>query len=394
MRKHIEILHPQDCCGCTACMSICPKQCIRMQSDALGFQYPKVDTSLCIECGLCEGVCPFAHSEAPLQPKSSYAATNQNIEERLKSSSGGIFLKIAQVVIKEGGIVFGAVFDENWNVKHVAAYSMDDVRNMMGSKYTQSRLDTCYRQAKSFLTDGKRVLFTGTPCQIAGLKHFLRKEYTNLICIEVICHGVPAPLSWQKSIRETKQSIMVSDSKNYLLKSASFRDKRKGWRNFGLSYLFADCNGLDSDVEVYQSFQKNSFMQAFLNNWSLRPSCYNCKAKSGKSHADFTIGDFWGIEHVEGIKDDDKGMSCIICRTPKGEQTLKEISGLELTLVGYESILHQNKSIERSVDDSSQARCFKKIISFLSLHKTMELMKKGHIVFRLTNFIERRFKKQ
>ena len=392
MKKHIEIKHLQDCCGCTACKNICPKQCISMQTDYLGFQYPYVNVSLCIECGMCRQVCPFLNPKKSLSAKKSYAATNSVDEERIKSSSGGVFINLSKRVIAEHGVVFGAVFDENWNVKHVAAQSLYEVSKMMGSKYVQSKMDNCYSQAKSFLNAGKLVLFSGTPCEIAGLKHYLKKDYDNLICVEVICHGVPAPLSWYKNIREAKKSINRKDTANYRLDSVSFRDKRKGWRNFGLCYSFAGPDKADSKIEVFESFHQNRFMQAFLNNWSLRPSCYNCKAKNGHSHADLTIGDFWGIENIRTINDDDKGISCIICRTEKGQTIFNSTHGLEITAVSYDSILRGNSSIENSVENTPYATAMKTLIKFLGLGQTMAMMKIYHNIIRAINFVNRRSK--
>lgn len=187
----IRIVDKRDCCGCSACVQRCPKHCITLQEDAEGFLYPYVDESSCIDCGLCEKVCPMLHSGEPRKPLVVYAARNRNEKVRLQSSSGGVFTALAETVVHEGGVVFGVCFDEKWEVVHTYADNCDELVKFRGSKYVQSKMGDCYQQVETFLKAGRKVLFSGTPCQIRGLKLFLRKEYENMLAVDVICHGVP-----------------------------------------------------------------------------------------------------------------------------------------------------------------------------------------------------------
>ena len=212
----IEIKEKSSCCGCEACVQCCPKQCLTMHEDCEGFLYPQVDESSCIDCGLCEKVCPVIHQNASQEPLSSYIAINPNEEIRLKSSSGGIFTLLAEKIIAEGGVVFGARFDENWDVVHAWTDTIEGLAPLCGSKYVQSRIGNTYNEAKDFLKQGRKVLFSGTPCQIAGLKKFLRKEYANLLTVDFICHGVPSPGVWRRYLSELRESLRAErdDGKN------------------------------------------------------------------------------------------------------------------------------------------------------------------------------------
>ncbi len=192
----IEIKEKYNCCGCSACVQICPKQCISLSADNEGFLYPQVDTAVCINCGLCEKVCPVINQNEPRMPLEVYAAKNTDEEIRLKSSSGGIFTLLAEHIISEGGVVFGARFNENWEVVHDYTETVEGLESFRGSKYVQSIIGENFKKAKFFLDEGRNVLFSGTPCQVAGLKKFLRKEYENLLTVEVVCHGVPSPMVW------------------------------------------------------------------------------------------------------------------------------------------------------------------------------------------------------
>ena len=193
----IDIKEKNNCCGCSACVQICPKQCISMAADNEGFLYPQVNSAICIDCGLCEKVCPVINQSAPREPLVVYAAKNNNEDIRLKSSSGGIFTLLAEKVIEEGGVVFGAKFDADWNVVHDYTETIEGLAAFRGSKYVQSIIGDNFKTAKQFLNNGRKVLFSGTPCQIAGLKKYLRKEYDNLLTVDVVCHGVPSPMVWR-----------------------------------------------------------------------------------------------------------------------------------------------------------------------------------------------------
>ena len=204
-------------------MQRCPNACIIMLEDEQGFLYPKVDTAKCIDCGLCEKVCPVLNHGEPRQPLVCYAAIHHDEKIRLASSSGGVFTALAEYVITNSGVVFGARFNEKWEVVHDYTETIEGLAAFRGSKYVQSTIGDNYRLAEQFLKDGRQVLFTGTPCQIAGLNNYLRKEYENLLSVEVACHGVPSPLVWREYIKDKNPT------------SINFRDKRNGWKEFGLN---------------------------------------------------------------------------------------------------------------------------------------------------------------
>ena len=342
----INIVEPQKCCGCSACIYICPKHSISFQEDRDGFIYPKVDLETCIDCGLCEKVCPMINQESECLPLATYAAKNDNETVRLRSSSGGIFTLLAESVIGEGGVVFGARFNEDWEVVHDYTDTIEGLEPFRGSKYVQSCMGESYRQVENFLKADRKVMFTGTPCQIAGLRRFLRKDYMNLLTVDIICHGVPSPLVWRKYL-ETKTKAQCDAVP--LLTGVSFRDKSAGWKKFSLVLKFSTELASGEQVTTMSSiFNDNDYMRAFLSNLSLRKSCYNCPAKSGKSGADITIGDFWGIENVRPEIDDDKGLSLVLVNSPKGMASLKTLS-CEFVPVGFDEAVKGNSAYYHSV---------------------------------------------
>ena len=336
----IEIKDKKDCCGCGACMQRCPKKCISLEEDNEGFLYAKADASLCINCGLCDKVCPLLNPKEKIQPKEVLAVKSRNEEERLKSSSGGVFIALAREIIAKGGVVFGAVFDKNWEVHHVCAERIEDVYPMMGSKYVQSRIEDTFKEAESFLKQGREVLFTGSPCQIAGLRSFLRfKDYPNLLAVDFLCHGVPSPGVWRQYLAETysgwkpakdkksrlqaaagKNTVLLSLNKKSPIGGISFRDKSTGWKKYrfvvrGKSASKADQNSvLSSDIHY-----DNVYMRGFLSDIYLRPSCYECRCKNGANHSDLTIADYWGARVTDQDLDDDKGLGLVLVNSEKGK---------------------------------------------------------------------------
>ena len=318
----ITITKREECCGCSACQQICPKECITLELDKEGFWYPKTDNNSCIDCHLCEKACPVINQETERIPIKTLAAYNRNEEIRAKSSSGGIFTLIAEEIIKRDGVVFGVKFDSNWDVIFDYATDINDLDKFRGSKYVQARLDNTYQNVLSFLTMGKEVLFTGTPCQIAGLRRFLNKDYDNLLLMDIICEGVPSPKVWKKYLKEevSKQYEQFGKKKrkapeDITIKDLTFRNKTCGWKQFGLTFSTIEKNNIEKDFSVLRD---SSYLQALFHYVILRPICYECPFKKCKSHSDITIADYWGIDLLHPEMDDNKGTSMVYLNTKKG----------------------------------------------------------------------------
>lgn len=320
------MMNKKECCGCTACMHVCPIKCIVMHEDEEGFLYPAIEKEKCIDCHKCEKVCPVRNTENVNRKTETLVGYNRNEEIRKQSSSGGVFSVIAEWVLEQNGVVFGAAFDENFEVHHIAVESKEELAKLRGSKYVQSRLENVYPEVKQYLEINRIVLFTGTACQIAGLKKYLSKEYETLFTLDVLCHGVPSPKIWRMYLEEMKRQH------NTLIEKVEFRNKETGWKNYSMNILFSDMQRYCVD------FFEDKFMRMFLENIDLRPSCYSCHFKGFPRISDMTIGDSWGIEKYMPDMDDDKGTSIILVHSLKGEIILDEI---KKSLIVRESRLDQ-----------------------------------------------------
>lgn len=299
------------CCGCTACYAICPKGAITMQEDSEGFKYPAIDKSKCIDCGLCCKVCPLDKKlENVIAPAASFACTAKDKNFARQSSSGGVFAILANMYVKEQAVIYGAAFDDNLNVCHIRADKKDELKSLYTSKYVQSDMGNTFRQVKGDLDNGKKVLFAGTPCQVAGLKSYLQKDYLNLLSVDFICHGVPSPLVWQRYI------IAMEKKLNNKITEISFRDKKDGWKNY--YFKLSTANG---DV-FYEKHGENIYMKGFLKDLYLRPSCYDCKFKTLHRASDITLADFWGIEKILPEINVEKGVSLCWASSEKGDTIL------------------------------------------------------------------------
>lgn len=322
----------KDCCGCHACAIRCPKGCITMERDEEGFFYPHVDETKCISCGLCQKVCPVINATAPdetARPE-AFAAVNPNTQVRLDSSSGGVFSALAETVIARGGVVFGAAWTEDYRqVRHIAVETVEDLGKLRGSKYVQSTLGDCYLQVKTHLDAGRSVLFSGTPCQAEGLTTFLGKDYDNLLIADIVCHGVPAPGVWQRYLEECEKTAGAP------VEQVRFRNKDTGWQGYKVSLHFQ--NG---KVQALKA-SANPFMNAFIRNACLRPSCHDCRFKKLNRVSDVTLADFWGVEDLCPEMDDNKGTSLVLVHSEKGKKALEEGS-LKLRQVQVLPALAQN----------------------------------------------------
>ena len=331
-----------DCCGCEACAQRCAHNAISMKRDKEGFFYPIIDTNICTNCGLCEKVCPTISQKEQTTPIITYAAKNIDETIRLKSSSGGIFTLLATSIINSGGVVFGAKFNEQWDVVHDFVETIVDLEKFRGSKYVQSEICNAYIKVEKFLKQDRKVLFSGTPCQIAGLKRFLIKDYQNLICIDIICHGVPSPMVWQKF----KTQFDLSRTSSF-----SFRDKSNSWKRYE---IVATKNQKEI---IRETVGQNLYMKIFLSDLCLRPSCANCPAKSGKSQSDITIADYWGIENIHPEFDDDKGCNLVLINSEKG---LNFFNKLECDKIesNFNTAIKYNPSYFKSVSEPKYRQYF------------------------------------
>ena len=327
-----------ECCGCTACMNICPKHAIKMEEDEEGFLYPKIDDNLCINCGLCEKTCAFQHGyklNSRLNKMKVYAIKNKSTEVRDKSTSGGIFYEIANNVLKNNGVIYGVVFDENFHTKHTRTDNIDGIKKMMGSKYSQSELGDTYTNIKNDLKNGKEVLFTGTPCQVGGIIKYLQNVDTSkLILVDIVCHGIPSPKLFKEyiSFLENKKGKKVTEYYH--------RSKINGW-NQTEEVRFND-EKLDFKSRLSQTWKR-----IFYTDLALRPSCYNCKYTNTERPGDITIGDFWGIELFNPEFADNKGVSLVMVNTEKGNKILEKIK---------DNLIISNQEIEKAIIKNPQIK--------------------------------------
>jgi len=351
----------KDCCGCGACYNACPKNAIYMQEDDCGYIYPVIDGTLCVECGKCRQVCAFQNHEETNIPLSVYAAAAKNNDIIMKSSSGGIFTALAEDFIENSGIVFGASFEEDWNLKHIAAQNKEQLRRLRGSKYIQSSTGTTFRQVQELLKSGKNVLYSGTPCQIAGLKGFLGREYDNLLTVDLVCHGVPNNRMFRDYIR------LLEQKQNGRIVEYIFRDKSMGWGKSG-SALIESSNGKKYRKKLWES--ASSYHYYFAASLICRENCYSCLYACANRPADITLGDYWGIEKAhpqylsDKILDDTKGISVVIANTEKGNSYIQRISdAVELKASNFDAASSGNERLRHG------SECSPKRAELLGMYK-------------------------
>ncbi|MFH2044522.1 MAG: Coenzyme F420 hydrogenase/dehydrogenase, beta subunit C-terminal domain [Pseudomonadota bacterium] len=312
---HIDIKRPEDCCGCGVCMAVCPNDCIQMLADTEGFLYPQLDSTRCEDCGLCITTCPLCavcDVEYRIDPPLVYASWHLDKDVRHESSSGGVFTALAEDIIKHGGAVVGAAFDESMVVRHLLIEDYDSLSFLRGSKYVQSIITPeLYQQIQSLANEGRYVLFSGTPCQVAALRNYLGREYENIFCCDILCHGVPSP-AWFK-----KYLMSLQKGASQVIQLA-FRHKLKGWKQFKIMKTWRDGSTCFDEMHV------DPYMSSFLKNYCLRKTCYVCKFTETIRQGDITIADYWGVANKYPQYDrDDKGTSLLLINTIKGQGWLK-----------------------------------------------------------------------
>lgn len=311
----IHIKDKSDCCGCTACANICAHNAIIMQHDAYGFQYPTIDKDKCINCKLCELTCPLINEKIKLKikTKEAFGLYNKDIEKHKLSSSGGVFEEISHFIIRQRGIVYGVVYDTDWIVCHKRIDNFSDLNKFRGSKYVQSDLKDVFQTVYSDLKSNRLVLFSGTPCQIAGLKSYLRKDYENLVTCEVICHGVPSPLLFKDYVS------FIQKERKKIIAHINMKDKTNGWGNQSLKLVYKDGS------TEHGTLLTNLWNRIYYSNKALRPSCYSCKFTDYSRCADIALGDYWNLNKFHPEIYNKNGVSLILIQTSKGINVFNNI---------------------------------------------------------------------
>lgn len=380
----IRITDKSACTGCTACESICSHNAIVMKFDDRGHRYPVVDESICVNCGLCEKVCPMLHQnvyDLTNENLPIFAVYNRDIEIRKRSTSGGFFTLISNYVIQHDGVVYAARFDSSFKIIHDSANRESELDVFRGSKYAQSDLTGVFRSIKKDLKN-KLVLFVGTPCQVAGLKSFLRKEYKNLITCDFICMGISSPQIWDEYLDAFWNRTEI--------KNIKFKDKRSGWHKFKMLIE-------DKDGEHLIETMKDPFFSCYLTHLTYRESCFSCPFRHISRVSDFTIGDCWGIDKYQADFDDDKGCTTLILQSKKAIDIFECIkSKLEFIPFPLEMIKCNNpyavSAISRDPDSDLfyLVRAAKGIIpAFEAVKKQREKRGKKQFVFKVFHKIKK-----
>lgn len=316
----MKLAEETQCTGCSACASICPKQCIHMEPDVEGFLRPAVEKDSCVNCGLCQKVCPTLSPLHPSSPSetSAYAAYNLDADIRRQSTSGGVFTALCTWILDRGGVVFGAEYDENFTVRHRMIDRKAELWRLRGAKYAQSDLSDCFSQVKACLTHGQHVLFSGTPCQVVGLQKYLGKSWDTLLLVDVVCHGVPSPAVWKRYI----QYRSLQDAHGAVPTRINLRSKETGWPGYSIffEYKGGTFYSAKNDADPY--------LQAFVGDLCLRPSCYDCHFKGISRISDFTLADYWGIEEQVPMLHDGNGTSLVFVHSPKATSVWENIASI------------------------------------------------------------------
>jgi acetyltransferase-like isoleucine patch superfamily enzyme/coenzyme F420-reducing hydrogenase beta subunit len=346
----IKIINKADCCGCNACGDACAHDAITFETDIEGFWYPKVDMSKCTDCHLCEKVCPIINIKAlkknDYQEPICYAAEHKNIEVVFDSTSGGLFSALAEIMYRSKGYVGGAVYNDDFTVRQYISNDKEDLPKLRSSKYLQSNLKGFYKQVKQLVIAGEQVLVCGTPCQMATLRAFLRKDYDNLIIADFICRGINSPKVWLKYIASFEERygspVVYSKAKS----------KEYGWRNLTQKVILADGR------HIYETKDQNDYTKGYLGtNAYCRPSCYDCKFKGFPRMADISLADFWGIEKVDKSMDKNLGTSLVMVNSKKGEAFFEKAKARAKAIqVPFETILPGNFALTQSLPPSKVNR--------------------------------------
>ena len=357
----IDRISVEQCTLCGSCYNACPVDAISFKTLYLDFLYPAIDNSRCVGCDRCEKSCPILADKQ--EPESGYpiafAARSRDEEARRKSSSGGVFYELASEILSEGGYICGAVFDDHFHVKHIVSNTQKDLYRMMGSKYAQSDMGMCFRQIKTLLDEGKNVLFTGCPCQVAGLRTYIGRKHPNLLLVELICHGIPSDHMLQTYIgmQERKYGARLT--------RMEFRNKKKGWHNSSVRMEFENGR-VHSEPMTF-----DTYMQGYFRGVTLKESCFSCQFRGFKSGSDLTIGDLWGAEISIPDMDDNNGLSAVIVNSEKGTLFLNR-SKIIRRQFEIDKILKYNQSLLTSFDEGAQRTAFYAYTERYDLERAIE----------------------
>lgn len=339
----------EKCTGCGACVQRCPKRCISWTQREFGFRYPQIDKDACVNCGLCEKVCPIDKALEVSAEQKAYAAVHKDDEVLAKSTSGGAFTAIADAVFAQGGIVYGAAMLDGMQVKHIRTSGKDDFEGLRSSKYLQSDTGTTYQMVEQDLKQGKTVLYSGTPCQIDGLKNFLEKDYENLYTADIVCHGVGSQAYFDKYMDYARERYGK-------IKALRFRSKEyAGWSCGGVVVVVDSSDCLKKIP--YRDFD-NYYYSYFLSGDIYRKSCYSCKYANTNRVGDFTLGDYWGVEALNLPLQTENGCSLLLVNNQHAMQLLDEIESLDRVETTVEQAAHCNKQLNApsKLMDSRQNR--------------------------------------
>ena len=357
-----KIIDKKQCCGCTACMTICPKDAISFKQDNEGFYMPTIEQEKCVNCGQCKRICPVLNTQVNDSINKCYVGYNKNSKERINASSGSIFSLLANYVLENRGIVVGAAFDEKNHLKHIAIENKCDLEPLRKSKYLQSDLTNIFKYIKE-QSKMRKVLFVGTPCQVAGIKSII-KDNNNLITIDLVCHGVPSPRLFEKYIKE------LEITNNEKIIDYDFRDKSTGWDTYSNKVTF-------QKKEIMESHDKNNYMKLFLSDNALRESCYNCNFKYGNKYSDITLGDFWGVKVYYPEMYNKQGVSAIIINTELGLNIFRKIcKNIEYKECRIDEITSGNYSLCNSAQRPNSRSKFFSDIDSLSIEQLCKKYKK------------------
>ena len=368
----INIDSLEKCCGCAACVNACPKQCITMYPDKKGFFYPLVDANLCIHCNLCEKVCPLISKvNRPSPLLMVEAVTSKSVEEVKLSSSGAVCHELSHYFIARKGVVYGAAWTNGFVVRHIRVTIKTDLERIRYSKYLQSQIGDTFKMIKADLASNKEVLFIGTPCQVAGLKCYLRKDYENLVTVDFVCHGITSQAVFNRIITD------IEKRNGSMVKGVNFRSKKESWREYGTELH------MQNGENIYVRHTKSLFFRGFMSNLYLRDCCHKCPFTNNRNCSDITVADLWGVEFVRPEIDDNTGMNLVLVRSERGRELLENCSfKFDRFEYDYQDALKYNPAIETPPKPHSLSGLYWKYLTKLPIRQGIMLALLGGRILR------------